>query len=418
MGKSNNLQTIGNGVLGYTEKWLKSVGVNPEYTDELKFIVIAILLVLTCVLVDFVVKQVMLKVIHRLVSKTKTDWDDIMMEKRVFHNLAHLAPALVLESLIPVVFAGHSNWIYVGLKLGNLYLIGGFIILMISLVKTIQVVLARHPFLQDKPIDSYMQVVRIIIYILGGIYLIATLFDKSPWGIFSALGAMSVVLLLVFKDTILGFVASIQLAANDMVKLGDNVEFPKYGADGEIIEIKLQTIKIRNGDKTITSVPTYAFVSEAFKNFRGIKESGGKRIKRSIIIDITTIKFCDHEMLERYGKIQFIQEYLDAKKLEIEEYNQQKDIDFSSVVNGRHLSNIGTFRAYVTAYLKNNDKIHQELPLVVRQMQPTEYGLPIEIYCFSRELALVDFEGIQADIFDHIFSIVEEFDLKVFQMRT
>ena len=413
--KASNFKRISNGVLEYTQTWLESLGVNPAYSDELKFVVISISLVLVCVIVDFVAKQIMLKIIHKVVSKTKTDWDDIMMEKRVFHNLAHLAPALVLGALIPIVFKGHIDWVAFGLKISNVYLIGGFVFLMVSLVRAVQVFLSKHPFLQDKPIDSYMQVVRIIIYILGGIYLIAVLFDKSPWGIFSALGAMSVVLLLVFKDTILGFVASIQLAANDMVKLGDVVEFPKYGADGEIIEIKLQTIKIRNGDKTITSVPTYAFVSEAFKNGRGAKESGGKRIKRSIVIDINSIKFCSDEMLERYQKIQYIKEYLENKKQEIYNYNQKKQIDLSNNVNGRRLTNIGTFRTYITLYLQNHDMINKNLPLVVRQLQTTEFGLPLEIYAFCTDQTFENFESIQSDIFDHILSTVKEFDLKVFQ---
>ncbi len=412
---TSKIKKISNSVLDHTEDWLESLGVNPAYSDELKFVVISISLVLVCFIADFIAKQIILRVINRLVAKTKSDWDDVLLEKRVFHNLAHLVPALVLGALVPIALKGHPDWISFGIKVSNVYLTGGIIFLMIALVKALQVFLARHPFLKDKPIDSYMQVVRIIIYILGGIYLIAVLFDKSPWGIFSALGAMSVVLLLVFKDTILGFVASIQLAANDMVKLGDVVEFPKYGADGEVIEIKLQTIKIRNGDKTITSVPTYAFVSEAFKNQRGIKESGGKRIKRSVVIDLKSIRFCDEEMLTLYGKIQFIQAYLDAKKIEIEEFNHKKNVDKSSLVNGRHLSNIGTFRAYITAYLEHHDKINKKLPLLVRQLQPTEFGLPIEVYCFCKEQDFQNFESIQADIFDHILSIVGEFDLKVFQ---
>lgn len=409
------LKRISHNALDFMQEWLESLGVNPAYSDVLKFLVMCLLLVAICFVVDFIAKQIILRFIARLASKTKSDWDDILLEKKVFHNLSHLAPALVLGALVPIALKGHADWIAFGLKASSVYLTGGIIILMISLVKALGVLLSRHPYLKDKPVESYMQVLRIIVYLVGGIYLIAVLFDKSPWGIFSALGAMSVVLLLVFKDTLLGFVASIQLAANDMIKLGDAVEFPKYGADGEVIEIKLQTIKIRNGDKTITSVPTYAFVSEAFKNSRGIKEAGGKRIKRSIFIDMKSIQFCNDEMLTRFKKIQYIQAYLDNKQKEINEYNEKQHVDLTSLVNGRRLSNIGTLRAYITAYLKHHDKINQNLTLMVRQLQPNEFGLPIEIYAFCKESKIEEFEAIQADIFDHILSIVGEFDLKIFQ---
>jgi miniconductance mechanosensitive channel len=221
--------------------------------------------------------------------------------------------------------------------------------------------------------------------------------------------------MLVFKDTILGFVASIQMAANDMIRLGDWVEFPKYGADGDVIEIKLQTVKIRNFDKTITTVPTYAFVSDAFKNWRGMQESGGRRIKRSIIIDMHSIKFCDEEMLNRFKKIKYIEDYISQKIEELNIHNAHLDADLSTLANKRRLTNIGTFRAYIDAYLKHNDKINQDMSFLVRQLQSDDKGIPLEIYVFVKDLKWANYENIQADIFDHLLAIVNEFDLDVYQ---
>tara|TARA_Y100000589_G_scaffold141729_1_gene135282 strand:- start:879 stop:1697 length:819 start_codon:yes stop_codon:yes gene_type:complete len=259
-----------------------------------------------------------------------------------------------------------------------------------------------------------MQLMRLIVYILGGIYIISVLVDKSPMGIFSALGAMSVVLMLVFKDTILGFVGSIQIAANDMVKVGDWVEFPKFGADGDVIEIKLQTVKVQNWDKTITTIPTYSFVSDAFKNWRGMSESGGRRIKRSINIDMNSVKFCDKKLQEKLSKIQLLKEYFEQKEIEIKEYNIEKNAAHSA--NIRQLTNLGSFRVYLEKYLDQNNKISKKMTFLVRQLAPNEKGLPIEIYVFSSEQRWAHYEAIQADIFDHIIAILPEFELNIFQI--
>ena len=264
--------------------------------------------------------------------------------------------------------------------------------------------------------DSYMQLVRLIVYILGGIYIISILVNKSPFGIFSALGAMSVVLMLVFKDTILGFVGSIQIAANDMVKIGDWVEFPKYGADGNIIEIKLQTVKVQNWDKTITTVPTYSFVSDAFKNWRGMSESGGRRIKRSISIDMNSVKFCNEALQEKLENIDLLKTYFQNKKSEIYNFNSGKDPIHSA--NVRKLTNLGSFRAYLERYLENIPEITKDMTFLVRQLAPDERGIPIEIYVFSTEQRWALYERIQADIFDHIIAILPEFELYVFQSPT
>ena len=341
-----------------------------------------------------------------------------MYENKVFRNFAHLVPPILLEALIPSFLSGHPRLISIGLVLSEVYLIIGITSLILSLVKVAQVLFGRHPFMQDKPNESYAQLIRIVVYIIAGIYLFSVILGKSPLGIFSALGAMSVVLMLVFKDTILGLVASIQLSANDMVKIGDWVDFPKYGADGTVLEIKLQTIKVENWDKTISTVPTYAFVSDAFKNWRGMEESGGRRIKRSINIDLNSIQICTEEMLTRFCKIEFIESYVKAKEQEIAVHNTEKKIDLSTLANGRRLSNVGTFRAYIVAYLKSNEKINKDMTFLVRQLAPTEIGLPIEIYVFSSEKRWAVYEDIQADIFDHLLSIAPQFDLSIFQIPT
>ena len=263
-----------------------------------------------------------------------------------------------------------------------------------------------------------MQVIKIILVFVIGITVISFVVDKDPSKLLAGLGAMTAVLMLIFKDAILGLVAGIQLSANNMVHLGDWIEMPKYGADGDVIDISLTTVKVQNWDKTISMVPAYALVSDTFKNWRGMSESGGRRIKRSVNIDMSTIRFCDEAMLDKFRKFQYITEYIDSKKRELSEFNTAAQVDDSELVNGRRMTNIGTLRAYIIAYLKNNPKIHKDMTFLVRQLQPTTEGLPLEIYVFSNDTAWVNYEGIQADIFDHILAVVPEFGLRVFQNPT
>ena len=268
------------------------------------------------------------------------------------------------------------------------------------------------------PIKGFIQVFKIIIFFTCGIFVISIVIDKTPIYLFSSLGALTAVLMFVFKDSILGFIAGIQLSANQMVAEGDWISMPKYGADGNILEIALTTVKVQNWDKTITTIPTYALITESFKNWRGMSESEGRRIKRSISLDMNTVKFCTEEMLERYSKIQYISDYIKDKKQELQQINIEKQVDNSSLVNGKRMTNIGTFRAYVDAYLKNNPMIHKEMTLLVRQLAPTENGIPIELYVFSKDKVWANYEAIQANIFDHILAVIPEFDLQVFQAPT
>ena len=408
------IQSWGNSYSGTIDKLLNSLGIEGTILHLSKMIIISFSLAIFCFIADFIARKIILVSIERIIKKTKNTWDDVLIEKKVFKHVAHIFPAVLIGVLASVLFEGHPDWILALEKISEIYLTIAFILTIVAFFKAFQFYLESRPFLKGKPMDSYMQLIRLIVYILGGIYIISILVDKSPMGIFSALGAMSVVLMLVFKDTILGFVGSIQIAANDMVKIGDWVEFPKFGADGDVIEIKLQTVKVQNWDKTITTIPTYSFVSDAFKNWRGMSESGGRRIKRSISLDMNSVKFCDNTLLHKLEKIDLLKDYFDEKTKEIESFNSGKDITHSA--NIRQLTNLGSFRAYLEKYLSINKQISDEMTFLVRQLAPNEKGLPIEIYVFSSEQRWAHYEAIQADIFDHIIAILPEFELNVFQV--
>ena len=271
------------------------------------------------------------------------------------------------------------------------------------------------PIADEVPIKGVVQVIKIAVFFLTGLFVVATILQQKIVVLLSGLGALSAVLMLIFKDSVLGFVAGLQLIANRMVSKGDWIEMPKYGADGDVVDIALTTVKVQNWDKTITTIPTYALISESFKNWRGMKESGGRRIKRTINLDLSSIKFCDQKMLDQFSKIQYIAEYIQQKQEEVDQYNSANGVDSVSLVNGRRLTNVGTFRAYAEYYLRNHPDIHQSMTFLVRHRQPTEHGLPIELYVFSSDQVWANYESIQADIFDHLLAVIPEFNLRVFQ---
>lgn len=368
------IQSLGSSYSHVIDNLLTGMGLEGNFLHLVKMVIISISLVLFCVIADFIARKLILVLIERIIRKTKNTWDDVLVEKRVFKNVAHILPAVLIGVLAPVLYKGHPDWILAVEKISDIYLSIAFIFTIIAFLKAFQFYLESRPFLKDKPLGSYMQLISLIVYILGGIYIIAILVDKSPMGIFSALGAMSVVLMLVFKDTILGFVGSIQIAANNMVKIGDWIEFPKYGADGNVVEIKLQTVKIQNWDKTITTVPTYSFVSDAFKNWRGMEESGGRRIKRSISLDMNSVKFCDDALQNKLEKIDLLRDYFEEKKSDLQKHNSGKNTEHSA--NVRRLTNLGSFRIYLEKYLDMNKQITKDMTFLVRQLAPNEKGLP------------------------------------------
>ena len=394
---------------------LVSQGVNPALAGALARVVFAVLAIILSIVANFVAKRLLLRGLTHIIVRSETKWDDIFLERKVFGKLSHLAPATVLYLMAPLALDGYEKLIAFTTNILFVYMILVGLLVMDSLLDAVLDIYRTLEISKEIPIKSFIQIVKVAIYCIVGIFIISIIFDKTPLYFFSGLGALTAVLLLIFKDAILGFVAGIQLAANKMVAHGDWIEMPKYGADGDVLEVALTTVKVQNWDKTITTIPTYALISESFKNWRGMQQSGGRRIKRSVYIDINTIKFCTDEMIERLSKIRYIADYMEKKKKELAEHNAALGLHDAPPTNKRQLTNVGTFRAYTISYLKNHPMINQDMTFLIRQLAPEEHGLPIEIYVFCKDKVWANYEAIQSDIFDHILAVVPEFDLKVFQ---
>ncbi len=362
-------------------------------------------------LTNLVTRVFLLRGISHVITRTRTDWDDALIKHGVFRRLASLAPPMVIYLFAPA-FGEFETWIG---RLAFVYMILVSVRVAESLLDAGSDIYESHGSAREAPIGGYVQLAKMALYVVAAIFAIATLLEREPWGLLTGLGAMSAVLLLVFRDSILGFVASVQLAGNDMIHIGDWIEMPDYGADGDVIDISLHTLKVQNWDKTISTIPTQALISNSFKNWRGMQESGGRRIKRALYIDMSTIGFCDEETLGHFEKFEYLKDYLRGKQDEIDEYNRQTGADTSQPINGRKLTNFGTFRAYVEEYLRRHAKIHNDMTFLVRQLAPTERGLPIEIYVFSNDQVWANYEAIQADIFDHILAVIPLFGLSVYQ---
>ncbi len=360
-------------------------------------------------------KKIILQMAEILIKKTDTHWDDELIKHRVFFWLAHLAPGIVIYLLSPFALDGADRLISLVRTGAQIYMIIVGLLAVDSLMNSILAIYDTFAFSHQVPLKSFVQVAKIILYIIATLIIFSFILGRSPIYLLSGMGVLASVLMLVFKDPILGFVGGIQLSANRMLAKGDWIEMPSHGADGDVIEIALTTVKVQNWDKTITTIPTYALITNAFKNWRGMSESGGRRIKRALYVDMNTIRLCTPEMIERFSKIQYIAEYIRKKQAELASWNMEHHVDNNIHVNGRRLTNVGTFRAYIRAYLENHPKIHQEMTLLVRQLDPTEAGLPIEIYCFSSDQVWANYEDIQADIFDHILAVASEFDLSIYQ---
>jgi len=366
-------------------------------------------------LLYFLVRRLLVTSIRRFAARSRTDWDNALVEHEVFGRLAHIPPALL-------VYYGVDFLEQLDDTLAVLIQRVAFSILIVVAARSMAAFLSAansiyesNPTNLSKPIKGYLQVVKIALYLFAGLLVIATLMDRSPLLFLSGIGAMTAVLLLVFRDTILSLVASVQLTGNDMIHVGDWIEMPAYGADGDVIDVALHTVKVQNWDKTITTIPTHALISEAFKNWRGMSRSGGRRIKRSLFVDLSTIRFLSDEEVERLGSWTLLRDYVARKRSEIESYNAADGRDRSVNADIRRLTNVGTLRAYIEAYLRAHSSIHEGMTLLVRQLQPTEFGLPIEIYCFTSTTEWNAYEAIQSDLFDHIFALVPEFGLRAFQ---
>ncbi len=400
-------------VKSWVENMLTTFGVGAEGVDEIATATLIFLIAVGTFLVYRLLRNYLLKLIQRVTQNTSNKWDDGLMEFRVFHRALRLIPLtfiyLCIERLAPDQYILIKRILFAIIILIGTRAVEAFL-------NTVSDIYHTDSESHRKPIRPLFQALLIVLYLFAGIFIISVLLNKSPWNLFGLMGGLTAVTMLVFKDTILGFVAGIQLGANDMVREGDWIEMPKYGADGDIIEVTVNTVKVQNWDKTITTIPTYALISDSFKNWRGMSESGGRRIKRSICIDMNTVKFADEAMLAKFRKIEFLKKYVEETQEAINADNAEKNIDLSAtMVNGRRQTNLGIFRAYLVNYLYDNPKIHKGMTFLVRHLQPTPQGLPIEIYVFSTDKNWVNYEGIQADIFDHILAAIPEFGLRVFQ---
>ena len=364
-------------------------------------------------IVYLVTRYIVIKTISHFFKKTSTELDDILVEKGLFNRLSYLPPLFIIYNLSEII--PEFNFFERIL----LALIAFIVITSVNaFISAASEIYSKSRYAGRLNIKSYLQVLKLIVNLFGIIIIIAILSGKSPVYLLSGIGALTAVLMLIFKDTILSLVSSIQISSNDLFKVGDWVEAPHFGADGDVIDIALHTIKIQNWDKTISVIPTHKLVDSSFKNWKGMSDSGGRRIKRSIKIDMNSVKFCTDEMIEKYRKFNILSDYIDKKTQEIDKHNSNKKLDRDTMINGRSLTNIGTFRAYVESYLRQNNNIHNEMTFLVRQLSPQSDGLPIEIYVFSNDTNWVSYESIQSDIFDHLLAIIPEFDLKVFQNPT
>lgn len=378
-------------------------------------IVLLILYVLFLWILDFVIRKFVYKLIRVSVKKTKTEWDDILLETLFFKRVIHVIPAIILRALVEPSFEAISSINIFVISLVDIYIIIMLTLATTAVVRAGNVIYERKHKSTGKSLKTYSQVLQIFIIAIAVILIISVTFSEKPGQLIGGLGAFTAILMLVFRDPILGFVGGIQLSANNMLIIGDWISMPSNNADGTVEEITLTAVKVQNWDKTITTIPTYDLVQNSFKNWRAMEQGGGRRIMKDILINTQSIKFIDKDLYSRLEKIQLLKDYLSKKEKEIEEHNNKNKVDVSSMVNGRRQTNIGAFRAYLTEYLKNNPNVNQDLILMTRQLPMTDKGLPIQIYAFSKIKSWVEYEQVQADIMDHIFAIVGEFDLVVFQ---
>ncbi|GAB4332483.1 MAG: mechanosensitive ion channel [Desulfobulbaceae bacterium] len=399
----------------YLTTFLLTTGIGQGTAQAIAYAVLFCAILVAAALATWIVRAILLRTIIPFIQRNNYTWDDALIHNRFFYKVSWFVPVVILhlaqDTMLPSDTAA-------SIFLRRLIL-AAFVVVsvqcVISLLRSIDDIyrMSRKP--GSAPIRGYIDAAKIITYVFGAIFIIAVLTNRSPWGLLSVLGGLTAVTMLVFKDTILGFVASIQLSGTDMVRIGDWIEMPSHGADGDVIDVSIHCVRVQNWDKTITTIPTYALVSNPFKNWRGMSESGGRRIKRAINIDMNCIRFVSDQELEELSRISLITEYVRNKQDEIERSNRERNVDTSIPVNGRRQTNIGIFRAYTIAYLRNHPKIHQQMTFLVRQLKPTPQGLPLEIYVFSADTAWVNYEAIQADIFDHLLAALPIFGLRAYQ---
>jgi len=396
--------------------YLISAGLNETNAKYINMLALLLVFLIIAFVIDFVVRKILVRIFTKIAERSKTRFDDILVSNKVPRNVAHIIPLLVAIELIPTVFIDFpyiENILLKGVEVFSIVLI---LWIVRSLLNSLKGFFKTIPGLKDKPIDSYIQVFMIVAWVVGFLSAFAIVTGIPFVKFITALGAASAIILLVFKDTLLGFVASIQVSINDMVRIGDWITFDKYGADGDVIEITLATVKVQNFDKTITTIPTYALISDSFKNWRGMTSSGGRRIKRALLIKQNSIAYLTREDVERLKKIELVTAYLNKRQNDIETYNTQNTVNKELLINGRNLTNIGVFRKYIDTYVSNHTAINKDMTIMVRQLDPTPQGIPLEVYAFSSDKRWSNYEYIMADIFDHLLASVSYFNLELFEL--
>jgi len=392
------------------------IGISDTSAKYLNLLGLFLILLLIIFIIDFITRKILVNLFHQYSVNSKTKFDDFLVANKVPRNIAHIIPLFMGLELIPIVFTDFQyleNIIEKGLQVFAIILT---IWILRSILNTFNAYFKTVSRLKDKPINSYTQVLMIFIWTIGVLSSFALITGIPFISFLTTIGAASAVIILVFKDTILGFVASIQVSVNDMVRIGDWITFEKFGADGDVIEINLATVKVQNFDKTITTIPTYALISDSFKNWRGMEDSKGRRIKRAVIIKQNSIKYLTSTEVEKLKSIALISTYLDKRQEDIDDHNKQNNVDKELLINGRNLTNIGVFRKYIETYIENHSAINSEMMIMTRQLPPTSQGIPIEIYAFSSDKRWQNYEYIMADIFDHVIAAVPYFELDVFEL--
>ena len=395
---------------------LIKIGMTDENTLILYVLILSLISLVGLYVIDFICKKIIRVVFIRFAKKSKSRFDDILITNRTPRYIAHLIPFSISLFIIPFIFNEFTAISDLLIRVNKMILVLVIVYILRSLIYTVRDYFKTLPKLKDKPIDSYIQVIMMFIWTFSVVSLLALITGRSFMEFITTIGAASAIIILVFKDTIMGFVASIQVSVNDMVRIGDWITFQKYGADGDVIEINLATVKVQNFDMTITTIPTYALISDSFKNWRGMVSSEGRRIKRSININFDSIKFLNKEDIQKLSKIEIISSYVNDRRNDIDGFNLKNNVDKDLLLNGRNLTNIGVFRKYLQTYIETHSAINKDMTIMVRQLDPTIHGVPLEVYAFSSDKEWQNYEYIISDIFDHIISSVKYFDLHIFEM--
>lgn len=397
---------------------LRKIGLGDTLASYISLLFDIVLLCFIAYFIYVVFRLVLVTIMAVVAKKTKTNFDDLLVSNQTAKYIAHLIPFLFIYKSVPIILEDYVYWESIFGKMVGIYIIILSLWIIRSVLKAFRDYLKDQPRYSDKPIDSYVQVIMIVLWIFGIGVIISKIFDITTNTLLASLGALSAIIILVFRDTILGFVASVQVSLNDMVRIGDWITFDKYGADGDVIEINLATVKVRNFDNTTTTIPTYSLISDSFRNWRGMLDSDGRRIKRHLLIKAKSIRFLTEDELQNLKKIQLISQYIDVRQEEINKYNKTYNVDKSLSINGRNMTNFGLFRKYITQYLEHYPGLNKNMILLCRQLQPTAHGIPLEIYTFSKDQRFEQYEYIMADMFDHIIASIVYFDLEIFELPT